>query len=84
MTNKINEMLLFQAVQIANNYSSDDVKLCVSALTKDEKNLLNKYLFDLQKSSKLTEDRIMRAIAIILDQKTMYLLKKIGHENKYK
>lgn len=74
---KINSMLLYQAMQIANNYSVEDVNLCISVLNDRELVVLNKYLYDMQETAKLkiTEDRIIRAIALIVDKQTANLVK---------
>lgn len=63
---KINEdMLIFQAIQCANNYSEWDVKMMYSALDYPEKTWLNGFLFRMEGAK--TNDKIIRTIAIMQD-----------------
>lgn len=61
----IPDHLVFQAVQCAENYSEWDVRMMYSALSNLERKLLKKYLK--QMLLEKTNDRIVRAIAILQD-----------------
>lgn len=63
--NKTPDYLIFQAVQCAENYSDYDVKAMLSALSDDEKKLLQKHLNGMTGAK--TNDRIIRAIAVMQD-----------------
>lgn len=72
---KIPDYLVFQAVQCATNYSEWDVKMMLSGMTDEEVRLLNRHLY--ATPEKKSNDKIVRAIAIIQDLRDMRERRKI-------
>lgn len=62
--------LILQANCIVNDYTEQDINLCLSVLTDEEKEILNKHITILSnKREKISNQKIYNAIAILVDLK---------------
>lgn len=76
--NSSDQNLILQAKYIVQDYSEDDIKLCISVLNEEERQRLSTYIINyIQENKKwLTNQQYYNAIATIIDLEELRKNKK--------